>query len=243
MAGTLMTWGAFAAVSDRSPSDNALTEAEKAEGWRLLFDGKTLENWKPSEAAESFVVRDGMIVAQGRGSAILAQAPHPKCHLYYMGPDGHASFTDFEFKADLKSERHANSGVYFHTEFLKDTWPQKGFEIQIDNDPTHQKKTGSLYAVADIAESPACDNEWVRLHLIVQGRRVVIKLDDKKVVDWTQPDNFVVRHPPWFNDRRLSSGTFALQGHDSESTVYFKNIRVRPIPPASAKSQTSLPSR
>jgi hypothetical protein len=223
------------AVDQSSPVQNTLTEDEKKAGWILLFDGKSLAGWKPNEDPESFVVRDGMIVAQGRGTAIKEQAPHPKCHLFYLGADGHASFKDFELQADIKSEHHANSGIYFHTEFVQNAWPQKGFEIQIDNDPTHPKKTGSLYAVADISESPAKDNEWVHLNLKVQGKKVTIKLNDKIVVDWTEPDNFVVRHPPWFTERKLSSGTFALQGHDSESTVYFRNLKLKPVSPDTSK--------
>jgi hypothetical protein len=226
----LLVWGLNVRAAEPSQVENILTDAERQEGWKLLFDGKTLNGWKPSEDPESFTVRDGMIVAQGRGKAIQDQAPHPKCHLFFVGSDGKASFTNFEFQADAKCEHLANSGIYFHTEFIANAWPQKGFEIQIDNDPTHSKKTGSLYAVADITESPAKDDEWFHLHLIVRGKQVIIKLNDKTVVDWTEPANFVVRHPPWFTERKLSSGTFALQGHDSESTVYFKNIRVKPLP-------------
>ncbi len=212
-----------------TPGANTLTDAEKKAGWRLLFDGQTLAGWQASEDSASFSVRDGMIVAHASGAAIKGQAPHPKCHLYYVGPDGRASFTDFEFKADVKSEHHANSGIYFHTEFVANAWPQKGFEIQIDNDPAHPKRTGSLYAVADIAESPARDNEWFQLHVIVRGKRVVIKMNGQTVVDWTEPAEFVVRHPPWFSERKLSHGTFALQAHDEKSAVYFKNLRVRPL--------------
>jgi hypothetical protein len=164
----LWTHGRVAAAAEESAT-NTLTAAEKAAGWQLLFDGRTLDGWKPSENPESFTVRDGMIIAQGRGTPIEAQAPHPKCHLFYMGPDGHASFKDFEFQADIKCQPKANSGIYFHTEFLADAWPQQGFEIQIDNDPAHPKKSGSLYGVADITESPARDNEWFRIHLTVGG--------------------------------------------------------------------------
>jgi hypothetical protein len=210
-------------------ADNTLTAAEKAAGWQLLFDGRSLDGWKASENPDSFRVRDGMIVASGKGVVIEAQAPHPKSHLFYFGPDGNASFTDFEFRADVKSEPHSNSGIYFHTEFLADAWPQKGFEIQIDNEPSHEKKTGSLYGVADVAKSPAHDNQWVHVHLTVRGKHVVIRLNDETVVDWTEPAGFLAKHPPWYDNRKLASGTFALQGHDAVSTVYFKNIRVKPL--------------
>jgi len=227
LLGLLGLAAANARAAENQPANNTLSDAEKAAGWQLLFDGRSLDGWRASENPESFTVRDGMIIAQGKGAAIEAQAPHPKCHLFYLGPDGHASFTDFEFTADIKCEPRANSGIYFHTEFLADAWPQKGFEIQIDNDPTHPKKTGSLYGVADIAESPARDNEWFQIHLTVRGKRVMIKINDQTVVDWTEPAGFVARHPPWYSERKLGSGTLALQGHDAESTVYFRNLRVR----------------
>ncbi|MCX6897866.1 MAG: DUF1080 domain-containing protein [Verrucomicrobia bacterium] len=208
---------------------NTLTDAEKTSGWRLLFDGQTLAGWKASEDPASFSVREGMIVAHACGTAIKGQAPHPKCHLFYVGPDGHASFTNFEFQADVKAEPNSNSGIYFHTEFVENAWPQKGFEIQIDADPSHPKKTGSLYAVADITEALVRDNAWFHLHVIVRGKQVVIEVDGKTVVNWTQPEGFIVRHPPWFSERKLSRGTFALQAHDAKSVVCFKNIRVKPL--------------
>jgi hypothetical protein len=231
-------WIAKADAADQSLLPNTLTEEERQAGWILLFDGRTLAGWKASESGESFTVRDGMIVAHCRGTAIPEQAPHPKCHLFYVGPDGHASFTSFEFQADVKSERRANSGIYFHTEFVENAWPQKGFEVQIDNNPSHPKKTGSLYAAADVAESPARDNEWCHVHIVVCGKQVVIKVDGKTVVDWTEPLGFVLRDPPWYSERKLSSGTFALQAHDPDSTVYFKNIRAKSL---AAPANGSLP--
>jgi len=223
-------------AAEPSPAqpDNTLTEAEQAAGWKLLFDGSSLDGWKASENPKSFTARDGAIVAQARGAAIEEQASHAKSHLFYVGADGAASFQDFEFQADVKTGPGGNGGIYFHTEFLADDWPQKGFEVQIDNVPTHDKRTGSLYAVADIAltpaQTPAQDGKWFRVQLAVQGKHVVIKLDDQVVVDWTEPAGFVAKDPPFFSERKLSSGTFALQAHDPKSVVSFKNIKVRPLP-------------
>ncbi len=226
---TLFSSFASSAAAD-APRDNTLTEAEKAAGWKLLFDGKMLDGWKASENPQSFTARDGAIVAQARGAAIEAQALHAKSHLFYVGPDGAASFKDFEFQADVKTEPRGNGGIYFHTELVADDWPQKGFEVQIDNVPTHDKRTGSLYAVSDIVQTPAQDGKWFRVQLTVQGKHVVVKLDDQVVVDWTEPAGFVAKDPPFFSERKLSSGTFALQAHDPKSVVSFKNIKVRPLP-------------
>lgn len=186
-------------------------------GWVSLFDG-TLKGWKASENTASFTIRDGAIVTKG-----------PRSHLFYVGPVENAIFTDFELKVDVMTKPGANGGIYFHTEFQQKGWPDKGFEVQVNNtydrDP---KRTGSLYMMSNVTKKTAGDNVWFTEHIIVKGKRVIVKIDDKKVVDWTE--NYPPRPPSRFPKRVLSSGTFALQGHDPGSTVYYKNIRIRPLP-------------
>ena len=53
-------------------------------------------------------------------------------------------------------------------------------------------------------------------------------VDGKKVNEYTEPEN--PKTPKGWPDRRLSAGTFALQGHDPKSVVKYKNIRVKPLP-------------
>jgi hypothetical protein len=88
-------------------------------------------------------------------------------------------------------------------------------------------KTGSLYNTvkiyADDIEGIIQDNEWWTQHIIVRGNRVIVKLNDKQVIDYTEPEG---KEGPV----KLSEGTFALQAHDPGSTVYFKNIRVKRLP-------------
>ncbi|HUU20708.1 MAG TPA: family 16 glycoside hydrolase [Sedimentisphaerales bacterium] len=184
------------------------------DGWISLFDGKTLNGWKASENKATFSVRDGMIVAQG-----------PRSHLYYVGPVEDANFRDFEFKADVMTKPGANSGMYFHTEYRETDWPRKGYEVQVNNTHSDWRKTGSLYGIKDIRESPAKDNEWFTQHIIVDGRQVNVIVNGRTVLEYT-----VAEAAPGRRGRGLSSGTFALQGHDPGSTVYYKNIMVRPLP-------------
>jgi len=94
--------------------------------------------------------------------------------------------------------------------------------------PTDWRKTGSLYAIQDVREVSVKDNEWFTEKIIVQGKRVTIFVNDKPVVDYTEPDN--VQRSKDMSQRIISSGTFALQGHDPKSKVYFKNIQVKPLP-------------
>jgi hypothetical protein len=185
-------------------------------GWVSLFDGKSLKDWKVGANAGTFTVENGMIVAHGKTA-----------HLFYEGDIKNHNFKNFDFKADVMTTPGSNSGIYFHTEYQESGWPAKGYEVQVNNSHTDWKRTGSLYGVEDIKEVYVKDNVWFTEHITVQGKRVIIKINDKTVVDYTEPAN--VQRPKDMAGRVLSSGTFALQGHDPKSKVYFKNIMVKPL--------------
>lgn len=201
---------------EQAQPEQQQTPRPDPEGWYSLFDGKTLNGWKASENKDTFSVRDGMIVVHGKRS-----------HLYYVGPVENHNFKNFEFKADVMTEPGSNSGIYFHTEYQETGWPKKGYEVQVNNSHSDWKRTSSIYDVVNIKESPAKDNEWFTQHIIVQGKRIIVKTNGKTIVDYTEPDNVVREEWP---GRKLSSGTFALQGHDPKSIVYYKNIKVKPLP-------------
>ena len=195
------------------------------EGWISLFNGKDMTGWKAAtENTATFSVKDGAIVAQGN-----------RCHLFYVGPVNGADFKDFEYKADVMTEPGSNGGLYFHTQYQEQGWPSKGFEVQVNNSfKADPRMTGSLYQVQDVMNvSPAKDKVWFTEHIIVQGKHVVILVDGKRVVDWTEP----ATPDPKLADRKIDHGTFALQGHDPKSTVYYKNIRVKPLGAAAAQAQ------
>jgi len=60
------------------------------------------------------------------------------------------------------------------------------------------------------------------------GKHIVIKINGKTVVDYTEPDN--VQPAKGFPGRKLSNGTFAFQAHDPKSVVHFKNVKVKRLP-------------
>ena len=192
------------------------------QAWIRLFDGQSLEGWKANENPGTFSVRDGAIVADG-----------PKSHLFYTGPVENGQFEDFELKVDVRTEPGANGGIYFHTEYeepsLLNRWPSEGFEVQVNNSYRgDSRRTGSLYQMQDVKKTPARDGQWSTIHTIVKGKHVVVYVDGEKVVDWTEPDS---PDPPFgMSGRVLGSGTFALQAHDPDSTVYYRNIHVKPLP-------------
>ena len=186
-------------------------------GWVPLFDGSSLNGWQASENPSTFKVDSGMIIVHG-----------PRAHLFYNGPLQHGDFKNFELKARLMTTPGSNSGIFFHTAYQQEDWPAKGYEVQVNQTHTDWRKTGSLYAVQDVKETYVKDNEWYTEHIIVQGKRITIKINDLTVVDYTEPDSVSQTIP--VGGKRLSSGTFALQGHDPDSKVYYKEVLVKPLP-------------
>ena len=185
--------------------------------WISLFDGKTLNGWKVGANAETFKVEDGAIVVNGKVA-----------HLFYDGDINNHQFKNFEFKADVMTTPGSNSGIYLHTEYQQGGWPKKGYESQVNNSHTDWRRTGSLYGIQDVKDVYVKDNEWYTEYIKVEGKRIVIKINDKTVVDYTEPDN--VQRGKGDSLRKLSNGTFALQGHDPKSKVYYKNILVKVLP-------------
>lgn len=191
-----------------------VSKAQDKDGWHKLFDGKTLNGWRASENSESCKVVDGKIVLFG-----------PRSHLFYVGDVNGGAFRNFEFKAEVYVHPGSNSGIYLHTEYQEKGWPGKGYECQVNNTHKDRKKTGGLYAVADVLDNaPVKDNEWFDYHITVKGKRIAIRINDKITADYTEPPD--LNRPR----RQLSSGTFALQAHDPKSKVEYRSVMVKPLP-------------
>ena len=196
--------------------------ASAADGWISLFDGSSLDGWKINENPDTWKLEDGVLTCQGDRS-----------HIFYVGE--HAPFKDFELELEVMTRENSNAGVYIHTKYQETGWPKHGFECQVNN--TYHKdprKTGSLYAVKDVEVAPAKDDEWWTYNIRVEGKHVVIKVNGKKVNEYTEPAD---AKPGEDFTRVFSQGTFALQGHDPGSTVHFRNIRVKKLGSASASQE------
>jgi hypothetical protein len=214
-----------------------VSSASAGDGFVSIFNGKDLEGWKSNEEVPgSFTVEDGAIkVSDGRA------------HLFYMGADGKASFTDFELKLKVKTMPKANGGVYFHTEYQEKGWPSKGFECQVNSSHGDPRKTGSLYGVSDVlvledgqeppkgsletrvvGKAPSTDGEWFDYHIIVKGSTITVKVNGEIKVEWTQPEGFdPAKALNGMPGRKLGAGTFAIQGHDPDSTAHYKDILLK----------------
>jgi hypothetical protein len=185
-------------------------------GFTALWNGKDFTGWRIANP-ESFKIENGAIVANGMPG-----------HAFYDGPFRNHSFRNFELKVDVMTRAGSNGGIYMMTEFQLTGFPAKGFEVQVNN--TYMKdpiKTGSLYQVANVNTAPAKDDVWFTEHIIVNGDTITVRVNDVQTITWTQPSDWPgVKGTP---GRRLAPGTVALQAHDPNSTVLYRNIRIKPL--------------
>ena len=181
--------------------------AEDKDGWISLFNGKNFDGWKIGDAKQGkWKIENGNIVANG-----------PRSHLYTI-----KEFKNFEFKAEVMTTPGSNSGIYFHTNYQETGFPNTGYESQVNVSHGDPVKTGSLWGVVKLYETPAKDNKWWEQHIIVRGQNIVVKINGKTVLDYTEPKGVQ-------GGRKISSGSFALQAHDPKSVIYYRNLRVKPL--------------
>jgi hypothetical protein len=185
--------------------------------WVQLFDGKSLNGWKVGNNASTFSVDSGRIKVAG-----------PTAHLYYDGPVGNHDFKNFEFEAEVMTMPGSNSGIYVHTRYQDGGWPDRGYEVQVNNSHSDDIRTGSLYDVVNVREIYVKDNVWYKEYIKVVGKHIIVKINGTVVVDYTEPAN-PYRPKDEHPFRFFSSGTIALQGHDPKSIVFFRNLKIHQL--------------
>lgn len=219
MSASGMTRRTFAGLAAAAP-----VAVRAADEWVSLFDGKSLSGWKPSENKSSWKVKDGCLCADG-----------PRSHLFYAGPVNGARFRNFELEVEVMTQPGCNSGVYFHTAYQETNWPQKGFEVQVNNTALgegayrERKRTASLYGVRNVYKQFVKDGEWFKLRVEVRGKNVRVWLNGMMTVDFTEPSPPVLAEGSE-RGRVIDAGTFALQCHDPGSKAMYRSVRVRPLP-------------
>jgi hypothetical protein len=181
------------------------SEKDSEEGWISLFNGKDLSGWKISEDGK-WKVDDGRIVANGERS-----------HLYTE-----REFKNFDFKAEVMTTPGSNSGIYFHTKFQDEGWPELGYEVQVNQTQGDPVKSGSLYGIVKRFSTPVKDNEWYTTQITVRGNSVTVRINDEVLYEYVQPSGVT-------GGRKFSEGSIALQAHDPGSTVYYRNLRIKPL--------------
>jgi glyoxylase-like metal-dependent hydrolase (beta-lactamase superfamily II) len=197
--------------------------------WKELITPRGFADWKASENESTWSFADGVFQAVGK-----------RAHLFYKGEHLKDGFKNFEIDVWVKTFKLANSGIYIHTEYQQSGWPSKGMEIQVNNshigegDYIEYKRMASLYGYRNLYKAFGKDSVWMNVKARVENNRVQIWLDGLKTVDYVQTD-----YGP-SGVRRLSKGTFALQGHDVLSKMQYKSFKVRRLPD-DARSDVSQP--
>lgn len=170
------------------------------QGWIALFDGKTLSGWTAMDKGRWTVTPEGVVKGEG-----------PVGHLFSP-----STYTNLEFKAEARLNHSGNSGMYFRTA-LGHGFP-KGYEAQVENTSPDAQKTGSLYGFSKVTEQLIQDDTWWTQHIIAVGNHIIIKVNDKIVVEYIDAKN------------TYKSGHLALQQHNEGSVVEFRNLVVKPLP-------------
>ncbi|ACG78570.1 conserved hypothetical protein [Phenylobacterium zucineum HLK1] len=208
-----------------SAADNTLTAAEKAAGWRLLFDGRSLEGWrgfKTPEPDAGWTVTDGML------------GPDPKTSRDIMTKE---TFGDFELAFDWKVGPKGNSGVMFRvTEAGTQTY-QSGPEYQIVDNARGEpvvEQAGALYGLyAPTTDATRPVGEFNHSRLVLRGGKGEHWLNGVKVAEYDlDSDAFrakvaATKFRAWPQFAAAKSGHIAIQNHGDP--VFFRNIKIRPL--------------
>jgi hypothetical protein len=203
---------------------NVLSDAERAAGFRLLFNGHDLENWVHNGKPGSFVVKDGMICGDRTGHTDLA---------YWLSTE--RQYRDFEIRLQYRIGRGGNSGVFLRAP-REGRASKLGMEIQILDDGGKPGKpavnsTAAIYQVvapASYASRPA--GEWNDLWICCAGDRIRVTLNGKLVTDADIRQNRELQS-------RSRVGYIGVSAHTGP--VQFRDIRLKEIVAAASAPATS----
>ena len=219
--------------ADSSNGTTALTDAEKAEGWQLLFNGKDLTGWRiyKNKPADTWVPENGILHCLGsktdksdkRGDLITDK-----------------EFENFELQADWKLAPQGNSGILYMVTEEYDAPYLSGPEYQIIDDNNFPEKledwqkTGANYAMnPPLVAAAKPIGEWNTTKIIVNKGHVEHWLNGQKTAEYElwSPDWKKRKAEGKWKDAKgygmSKKGHIAFQDHGSE--IWFKNVKIREL--------------
>jgi hypothetical protein len=197
-----------------------LSEAERNEGFELLFDGCTLNGWTTLRKDwASWSVKDGELICSGGDGRWLRTRKR---------------YSSFVLRLEYKIAKNGNSGLFIWSPLVGRS-SRFGMEMQIRGarrEPIDDDGTGAIYDVL----APECDpsnppGEWNTIEVVTQGSRVQIRINDKLVQDFDADKVPALQH-------RLRCGVIGLQDHGS--VIHFRQIRIKELKgPATRTAESS----
>jgi sugar phosphate isomerase/epimerase len=228
-------------VQESKAQDNVLSPEEIADGWQLLWDGKTTEGWRSylsaTFPAKGWAIEKGVLRVQPANGAESANGGDIITTKKYK---------NFILKVDFKITKGANSGIkYFvNPDINYSKGSAIGCEFQVLDDINHEdakkgvkgnRTLGSLYDLIPADRSNAGyhfdEKAFNTATIIVNGNHVQHFLNGVKVVDYTrntQEFNALVaysKYADWVDFGNQAEGHILLQDHGDE--VFFKNIKIK----------------
>jgi hypothetical protein len=221
----------FLSVAAQSDRINILSEKEKKEGWRLLFNGKNLDGWRTFQGREitGWKVIDGVLNNSGIGSD--------------HGGDiiTREKFQNFELELEWKIAPQSNSGIFYHVnEKIGTAIYESGPEYQLIDDKGWPERlredqySGANYGMHAPKNAIVKDvNDWNQARIVVDGAHVQHYLNGVKVVDyylwddeWKQlKENGKWKDYPYYG--MALKGPIGLQDHGG--LAQFRNIKIKVI--------------
>jgi hypothetical protein len=181
----------------RSAETNTLSPEEIADGWILLFDGETLFGWTPGSDA-NWKAHDGMIsVTDGKGGLLCTNT----------------EFADYQLHVDFRSPADTNSGVFLRTKLKPKSVKDECYELNIAPQSNPFPTGGFVQRQRAEGANPKAD-EWNSFDVTAEGGHFVVKLNDKQVLDYTDP-------------KPTLRGLIGLQRN--EGSADFRNIKLKPL--------------
>jgi hypothetical protein len=229
-----------------SPPPNTLSAAEQANGWKLLFDGKTLNGWHGLGFKQTppglWSVVDGAIQHAAKDKGPVQADGQPLAGFDLISD---SIYQDFELSWEWKISVAGNSGLKYNVDEQLSTsmappHAAKGWEYQMNDDSLNEDnklathRSGALYEMFPPNEkkhvNPA--GQWNQSRIVFRGPHGEHWLNGEKIVEFDygtrQFDSAFAkskyaRYPPWFPTRR--AGSIVLQDHDD--VVAFRSIKIR----------------
>lgn len=218
-----------AGAQARSPEMNTLTAKQQASGWKLLFDGRTLDGWRgyrSDSLPKGWSVENGVLVKRGPGEDLVSKD----------------KYGNFELQLDWKLSPGGNSGVFYRGTEEYDHIYWSAPEYQLLDDARHPDgKTRLTSAGSDYAVYPSpkgyvhSANHWNHTRIVVNGTHVEHWLNGHRMVsyelgspDW-QARVKRSKFAAYPNYGKASTGLIAIQG-DHDGTLAVRNIKIRVLP-------------